>query len=455
MMDLVKEICTIFKKAGKECYLVGGATRDMFLGNEPKDYDLATDATPEEGMKIFESAGHKTIPLGVEHGTIGVLLKDDKTKTPFEITTFRSEGEYSDGRHPDWVKFSETIEDDVMRRDFTINSITMNPLTGEVFDPFGGRGDLERGVIKTIGNPEDRFNEDALRIVRACRFSSRYGFEIEPETKKAMKKLVMRLGMISRERIRDEIIKIMGQSEKPSEGIGCMDEIGFLEMVLPEVTRMQGVEQKGDWHGDSDVWDHSINAMDCAPQEKPLIRFAALLHDTGKPEVQSWNEGQQRYNFYGHEAISSELAKDIMKRLKFSKKDRDKVSHLIARHMFKYSDDWTDKTLRKWINKVGMENLEDMLDLRNADVCGRPVVRTDNVSEQITQRLKDMEERLGYAEFSVKDLDINGHEVMQTLGIRPGPEVGKAMNYLVEMVLEEPCLNTKENLKDLLVKYNV
>ena len=444
--DILKKMNEIFAQHGYKAYLVGGAVRDMLMGKEPHDWDVTTDATPEQVMSIFR----KVIPTGIAHGTVTVHFM----KNEIEVTTFRTESDYSDGRHPDKVEYTGNIEEDLSRRDFTINAIASYLGDGTITDPFHGRDDIKRKVIRTVGNPLERFSEDGLRPVRAVRFSAQLGFEIERETLKAISEpeILKKTSGISLERFRDELLKLM-KAEKPSAGLKLMEESGILDIFIPEFKKCRGCIQ-GDFRGyhQFDVLDHLFYACDGAPASKQNVRLAALFHDIGKPDVKrviSTPQGDQ-FTFYNHEAKSQQITKEILFRLKFSNAEIANICHLVVNHMFNYTQDWTDAAVRRFLAKIQAENLEDLYDLRLADIYGMnnaPVRGQDSRTIALLNELKDRisKETEKNSVLSLKQLAVNGKDLMKN-GISAGKDLGFVLNQLLETVLEDPSQNEKEQL---------
>ncbi len=431
--DTIISIVKTFRDGGYECYLIGGSVRDLVLGREVYDYDFATDARPEEITKLFR----RTVPTGIRHGTVSVLLKGRQ----FEVTTYRADGTYLDGRRPESVSFSKELRVDVERRDFTINGLVFDPVAGQVIDHVGGVADLREGRIRTIGDPIMRFSEDGLRPVRACRFAAKLEFTIDPGTLEAMKETLHVVKMVSPERVRDEVMKIL-EAEKPSIGFEYLRESGILEIILPELAQCHGVTQNR-YHL-YDIYYHSIYSCDGAPREHPLIRLAALLHDIGKlPTRQPGADGD--YTFYNHEVVGAKISRRIMKRLKFSNEQIDTVLNLILNHMFHYTNEWTDGAVRRFIRKVGVENIRDLFILRMADRKGNGARRgLPAPIERLRKRIDHVIEQDNA--FSVRDLDINGNILMEQLDLVPGPIIGRILNELLESVLDDPSLNNRETL---------
>ena len=444
--DILKKMNEIFVQHGYKAYLVGGAVRDMLMGKEPHDWDVTTDATPEQVMSIFR----KVIPTGIAHGTVTVLFM----KNEIEVTTFRTESDYSDGRHPDKVEYTGNIEEDLSRRDFTINAIASYLGDGTITDPFHGRDDIKRKIIRTVGNPLERFSEDGLRPVRAVRFSAQLGFEIERETLKAISEpeILKKTSGISLERFRDEFLKLM-KAEKPSAGLKLMEESGILDIFIPEFKKCRGCIQ-GDFRGyhQFDVLDHLFYACDGAPASKQNVRLAALFHDIGKPDVKRvipTPQGDQ-FTFYNHEAKSQQITKEILFRLKFSNAEIANICHLVVNHMFNYTQDWTDAAVRRFLAKIQAENLEDLYDLRLADIYGMnnaPVRGQDSRTIALLNELKDRisKETEKNSVLSLKQLAVNGKDLMKN-GISAGKDLGFVLNQLLETVLEDPSQNEKEQL---------
>ncbi len=418
---------------GYECYLVGGSVRDLLLGLDVYDYDFATDAHPDAIMGIFR----KSIPTGIKHGTVSIIIDQRQ----FEITTYRSDGTYNDGRHPDSVAFSNDLKTDIERRDFTINGLAYDPTTGEIIDHVNGIRDLNGRIIRTIGDPVMRFTEDGLRPIRACRFAAKLDFEIEEATLRAIPQTLEVVQKVSKERIRDELLKIL-EAETPSVGIEYLRKSGLLRVILPELADCYEVSQNR--YHIYDVYYHSVYSCDAAPKDSPMIRLAALLHDIGKiPTRQPGEDGD--FTFYNHEVVGAKMVKRIMKRLKFSNEQVDIVNNLILNHMFHYTDEWTDGAVRRFIRKVGLDNIGNLFTLRMADRKGNGARK--GLPAPI-ERLKTRIDRVIEAEnaFSVRDLNIDGNDIMQEFGLKPGPVIGRILNELLETVLDNPELNERDKL---------
>ena len=431
----ISELASVFSKAGFSLYLVGGAVRDFMLGKENNDYDFTTDAEPEEVKKLFR----RTIDTGIKHGTVTVIFHG----VHYEITTFRTEGRYSDSRHPESVVFVKSLEEDLKRRDFTINAFAASLPDGNILDFHGGMKDLRKKTIRAIGNPEERFSEDALRMMRAARFSSQLGFSIEKETLSAMKELSGTIVRISAERIKDELWKII-TSRNPRLGLEAMRTTGLMDCILPELSATYGFEQGG-MHREM-LYEHLLLALEYAAEHDypAVVRLAALFHDIGKKETREKGEDRE-WTFYGHDKVSARMTDRIFRRLKTSNEEREKVCHLIENHMFSYTPDWTDSAVRRFIKRVGIDNINDLFFLRiaemSATVGARPV--PDNLLAFADRINAELEHENA---LTMKDLRINGEKLMK-LGIKPGPMMGRILKTLLDEVIEEPALNNQEYLE--------
>lgn len=440
----IKNILNKLSQAGYEGYVVGGCVRDLLMKKTPKDWDITTNAKPEEIQKLFPEHVYEN-----NFGTVSVKTgSDDPRLAIIEITPYRIEGKYTDKRHPGEIKFVSKLEDDLARRDFTINAIALN-LNEEEKDIFGGKEDIKKKVIRTVGNPEERFSEDALRLLRAARFATALGFEIEPETLKAIKKNSEWLRAISKERIRDELIKII-ESENAYNGILLLEETGLLEYILPELREGIGVTQN--LHHIYTVWEHNTRALKyCTDKNYSLaVRLAALFHDVGKPRSKR-GEGLHS-TFYGHEVIGAKMTADIMNRLKFSNDISEKITKMVRYHMFYYNvDEVTESSVRRLIVNIGLENVEDLLKVREADRIGsgRP--------KAVPYKLRHMKyiiDKVSHDPISAKMLKVDGKEVMEELKIEPGPKIGLILSNLLAEVIDDPTQNTKENLKKRIHELN-
>ena len=439
----VREIAEILAKNSHQAYLVGGCVRDLVLSSieglhiEPKDWDIATDAKPEEVQKLFPDSVYEN-----QFGTVGVKTNsEDERLKVIEITTFRLEGKYTDKRHPDEIKFAKTIEEDLARRDFTINAMAAT-LDAKIIDPYGGQKDLRDKIIRTVGNPKERFNEDALRLMRAVRFAAEFGFEIEFGTARAIKEEAGFLEMIAKERIRDEMVKMI-MSEGAAQGVIMLEDLNLLKFIIPELREGIGCGQNK--HHIYTVFDHSVRSLNYAAEKNyPLfIRLAALFHDVGKPRTKA-GEGIDS-TFYNHEMVGAKMTAKIMDRLRFSKDIAEKVIHLVRYHLFYYNvGEVTEAGVRRFLSRVGPENVPDLIKVREADRIGSGVPKA--VPYKI-RHLLFMIEKVKQDPVHPKMLKVRGTDVMEILNILPGPKIGYILTILLEEVLDEPGKNTKENLE--------
>lgn len=444
-----------FRNAGFEIYLVGGAIRDIIHTNVHKhkilrdaDFDFATSATPKQMMKLCDSKNYFTVPTGLKHGTVTVVLNGKH----FEVTTFRVESEYSDGRHPDRVEFSDSVLEDLSRRDFTVNAMAYDVLSCKLVDPFGGMNDIEHRVIRTVGNPVERFTEDGLRPIRACRIAAGLGYTIEPETFSAIPRTLEVVKKVSVERVRDELVKLM-KADKPSLGLETLRESGVLELFLPELLEGYGVDQN-EFHKYT-VYYHNIYACDKVPSNRPMIRFSALFHDIGKPRAKNFAIKVGNGNvFYNHEVISERMTKKILRRLKFSNQETQYITKLVQLHMFYYTEEWTDGAVRRFLRKIDgdLSFLDDLFILRKADRLGSGMKRGEaDILKKFKSRIKKILEQENA--FKVTDLDIDGNVIMNHFRLKPGRIIGEMLNFMLEKVIDEPELNRQEELLKLGEEY--
>ena len=430
-------------KAGYKAYLVGGCVRDILLKRVPKDWDVTTSALPEEIQKIFPESVYEN-----KFGTVGVKTdSEDKTLAIVEVTTFRHEEKYTDFRHPDKIEFAKTVEEDLSRRDFTVNALALGVAEGtaqELVDPYNGQTDLKKEVIRAVGNPEERFKEDALRLMRAVRFAAELGFVIEDKTAEAIKSHAYLLEAIAKERIRDEFIKlVMSDKNGPAWGVAMLEHLGLLKYVIPELR--EGINVGQNKHHIYTVWEHNLRALDYTAQNSyPLeVRLASLLHDVGKPRVKE-GDGPDS-TFYAHEVVGAKMTLKILDRLRFSKETIEKVAHLVRHHLFYYNvGEVTEAGVRRFISRVGIENVDDLLKVREADRIGSGVPKAVPYK---TRHLQFMIEKVKADPVGPKMIVLNGSDVMKLLSIEPGPKVGWILSALLDEILDDPKKNTKKNLE--------
>lgn len=437
----VRDTVSVLEKAGFRAYLVGGCVRDLFMKRVPKDWDIATNAKPEEIQKIFSESVYEN-----QFGTVGVKIdtQDEKLKV-VEVTTFRLEGRYTDKRHPDEIKFARTVEEDLSRRDFTMNALAAE-ITDEsklsIVDPFGGREDILAKIVRTVGKPEERFEEDALRLMRAVRFAVELGFEIDMETRRAIEKKSGLLEMIAKERIRDELVKII-MTPRAADGIVLLEELNLLRSVMPELREGLGVGQNK--HHIYSVFEHHVRSLRYTAEKNYSleIRMSALLHDVGKPRAKH-GDGPDS-TFYNHETIGARMTLKILDNLRFSKEFTERVAHLVQCHLFYYNvGEVTAAGVRRFLMRVGLENVDDLLKVREADRIG------SGVPKAVPYKLRHllfMIDKVKHDPISPKMLKVKGNDVMAIAAIPPSPKVGQILAALLEEVIEDPAKNTEEYLK--------
>jgi len=448
-MRIPKEVQSVInelKKKGFEAYIVGGCVRDFLRGVEPEDWDVATSAKPEEIQKIFPESFYenKFLTVTVQTGSENPKLKE------IEITTYRKEAKYTDKRHPDQISFAKTIEEDLARRDFTVNAVAMG-LKFQVpnsrfilIDPFGGQEDLKNKIIRAVGNPEERFNEDALRMMRAVRFAVSLGesWKIEEKTAEAIRKNSPWLQAISKERIRDELVKII-IGDRAAEGLEQLRQLSLLKYIIPELEEGYKITQNK--HHIYECYEHYLKSLDFAAKKNfnKYVKLAALFHDIGKPRVKR-GEGPDA-TFYGHEIVGAKETCQILDRLKFPKKEIEKIVKLVRYHLFYYNvGEVSDSSVRRLVRQVGPENMEELLQVRMADRIGSGVPKAEPYK---LRHLKYVIEKVSQDPISVKTLKVSGNDVMEILGVGPGPKVGQVLDVLLGYVLEEPKKNEKEFLE--------
>lgn len=442
----VREILGKLDEAGFEVAIVGGAVRNLLTGQAVDDWDLTTNAKPREILKLFGGSFYNN-----KFGTVGVPLADSQV---VEITTYRKESRYSDRRHPDKVVWGKTLEEDLARRDFTINAMALRRYApqGKPFaqpdlkkilvDPYKGQRDFKNKIIRAVGDPDRRFREDALRLMRAVRLATILNFRIEEKTLGAIKNSAGLINDISGERIRDELFKIIAD-RGAAFGIMLLRDSGLLSQILPELEACFGVEQKSPKrHHIFDVGTHCVMSLKHCPSRKTIVRLATLLHDIGKARVAAVTEEGVR-TFYNHEVVGGRLVKNIAARLHLTRVDREKLFCLVRWHQFSVNENQTDRALRRFIRNIGVGNIEDMIDLRVGDRLGGGLQQPESWRLKLfRQRLKEVMKK----PFTVKDLKVNGHDVMEILGIGPGPKIGEILNKLFDEVADGPAKNNREHL---------
>lgn len=432
----ILEVLETIEKSGFEAYIVGGCVRDIIMNRPPNDWDVATNARPEEIVKIF---GEDETFYENKFFTVGVKTENEKIGV-IEVTTFRTESAYSDKRRPDEVKVAETIEEDLSRRDFTINAIALR-LNGEIKieDPFGGQVDIKKKTIKTVGISKDRFSEDALRMIRAVRLHSQLGFAIENKTLEAIKDNAKLIEHVALQRIRDELTKII-LSDNAAEGIEMLHSAGLLSYVIPELE--EGINVAQNRHHIYTIYKHCILSLKNCPSKKLEVRLAALFHDIAKPKTK---RGDGEFStFYNHDHIGARIAEKILRRLHFSNEIINKVSTLVDNHMFYYNpDEVGESSVRKLISKVGLENMKDLVDLRIADRLGSG---TPKAKPYKLRHLEYMIDKVSVDAVSVKMLKIGGNDLIGELGFKPGPKIGAILEVLLAEAIEDSAQNNKINL---------
>lgn len=436
----VKNIFNIFQKTNFQIYIVGGAVRDLLMGKTVSDWDFTTDAKPEEILKLFPDGFYDN-----KFGTVGIPTESDV----YEITTMRKEGIYKNHRHPVEVGWTNKIEEDLARRDFTINAIALDA-NYSLADPFGGQEDIKNKLIRAVGNPNIRFQEDALRLMRAVRITTQLNFEVEKETKNAIVKNASLISDIANERIREELFKILS-SNNCYTGIILLKKINLLQIILPELERCFGIKQEGPKHDRVyDIGEHSLLTLKFTPATDPLVRLAALLHDVGKVDTVNIQK-DSNVTFYNHDLVGGSIVLKIAKRFNLSKKQTDKLYRLVRWHLFTVDENQTDSAIRRFIKNIGLENIEDMMAVRIGDRLG------GGTQKAVSWRMEKFKERIHQVlqkPFSVSDLKVNGNDVIQTLNVKSGPKVGEILNKLFQEVLENSSKNNREYLLNRIKELN-
>ena len=436
--DDIQEIMSVIREYGATSYVVGGCVRDSILGREPHDWDICTPALPGELLVEFEEKGYRVIPTGLQHGTITVNLNGNN----YEITTFRRDGDYSDGRHPDTVEFTSDLIYDLERRDFTINAMAYNPEEGLV-DPFNGCRDIQNRIIRCVGNPDDRFQEDGLRILRALRFSCQLNFVIDETTGRAMLDNKELISNVSMERINTEFIKIINAEYVFSFPFYSYNKI--ISQFIPEVVPMVSFDQHNPYHY-LDVFAHSCQVLTiCRIYNADLItKLAAFFHDIGKPHCYQDDKNGIRH-FKGHGKISADMTDVIMCRLKFDNDTREKVVQLVYYHDSSFGVG--KKYVRRWLNKIGTEQFKRLLVLRRADIMGHSELQRDEKIQKLNAVEKCLEAVLEEKPaFSIKDLEINGEDIMKYMLMDEGPQVGYWLKHILELVIDGKVKNDRYDL---------
>lgn len=435
----VRGVAGKLRKEGFEAYLIGGCVRDLFLTRRPKDWDVTTNATPKEIQAVFPDSFYEN-----DFGTVGVKVEtEDPTLRVIEVTPYRTESGYSDKRRPDKVQFGQSLEEDLARRDFTVNAIALDESKGQVIDPYKGQLDIRAKVLRTVGDPRERFEEDALRLMRAVRLVAELGFALESDTAAAIAEKTKHLSHISKERIRDELIRIL-ESDQPMLALVLCQQLGLLEFIVPDLIRGIGIDQN-QAHS-YDVFEHNVRTLQHAADKGwPLdLRLAAMFHDISKPETRKWSNEKKDWTFHGHEVVGARVCRKAMENLRFSRETIEKASMLVRWHMFfSDPDQVTLSAVRRTIRNVGKENIDDLLNLRICDRIGtgRPKeqpFRFRKYKAMVDQALRDP--------LSVGMLAIDGTRIMQEFHVEPGPRIGWTLNALLEEVLEDPHKNTQEYL---------
>lgn len=431
----VESVLRILHEAGSEGFLVGGCVRDSLMGRIPHDWDIGTAMEPECVLETFERQGYTVIPTGLKHGTVTVMSCPEGV----EVTTFRTDGTYSDGRHPDQVAFTTKIEDDLARRDFTMNAIGFQPETGRFVDPFHGQEDIEKGIIRCVGAAEDRLREDYLRAMRAVRFSAVLGFALDAETEKAVRETAPCLTHTAKERLQVEVMKLLG-GKHAEQALRRYAEV--VAVVIPELKPCFGFRQNNPYHI-YDVWEHTLHTVGQVPGHSPTLRLAALLHDIGKPSVYV-EDDKGIGHFRGHELVSEQLAESILRRLRFDNETLEIVTELVRVHDRSYK--LTKAGVRRLLSEIGDSQFERLMILREADIKAQnPEFAPERLEE--VKRLHALKNQIMEEQncLSLKDLAVNGDDLIQ-MGYTPGPEIGRILHAFLDQVLEDPEKNTRETL---------
>jgi tRNA nucleotidyltransferase (CCA-adding enzyme) len=437
------------RAAGKQAWLAGGAVRDLvrraeglYRGNPPQDFDVATDALPEQVEQLFP----RVVPTGIQHGTVTVLSGEHKV----EVTTFRGEGPYLDGRRPSSVTFLGDIDGDLARRDFTINAMAWDPIDGALRDPFHGAEDLRRHLLRSVGDPLARFREDGLRPLRAVRFASTLRLALEPKTSRAIGPAIDVFRRVAQERVRDELIKLLVRGDPASRGLRLMLRTGLLAAVIPEL--LDSVHFVQNRYHAWDVWRHTLRCVDFAPRDL-VVRLAALLHDVAKPRCAAPKEGAPgEHTFYDHEKVGAVVAAEILTRLRCPRREMEQVALLVREHNWHFQPEWNDATVRRTLARIGPPELPALWALRRADLKARGRFVEEGLANQAAAEARFQREIDRASALRITDLAISGEDVMRVLGIPPGPRVGQVLTRLLERVIDDPELNKRDELIRLLAE---
>ena len=416
-------------EAGHAAYVVGGSLRDVLLGRDPFDWDLATDARPDQILKVFTDAVYENA-----FGTVVVR----HARRLYEVTTFRTDHDYTDFRRPHRVEFGDSVEVDLARRDFTANAVAWGAPAGEqprLVDPHGGRDDIAARTIRAVGDPKARFEEDALRMVRAVRLAATLGFTIEAATLAGIEANADLVRYLSGERIQAELSKLL-DAERPSVGLRLLADTGLLERVSPDLAHQRGVPQNK--APGEDLWDHTLRSVDAARQDRPVVRLAALLHDIGKPAT--FSDG----HFLHHDVVGAELTAALLDQLRFPRAVRERVVHLVRHHMFSYEPAWSDAAVRRFIGKIGVDAIDDLFALREADNLGSGL--TPDAGGLDVLRARVIAELEGELVLDRSKLEIDGTDLIEELGLPQGPQLGRILDELLEKVIVDPELNDRATL---------
>ncbi len=437
-IDLPPAVATVLetlRAGGHEAVLVGGCVRDLVRGEEPADWDVATAAPPEIVAGLFPGASWEN-----QFGTVTVL--DSEGGRGIEVTTYRVEAGYRDRRRPDEVRWGRSLPDDLARRDFTVNAMAWVPDatadgSGRLVDPYGGAADLEAGLLRAVGEPGERFSEDALRLLRAVRLATRFDLRLDPPTEAAIVTHAPDTASLSGERVHDELLRILAGASPPSRGLALMERLGLLEVLFPELAALRGVPQAKQLAGDA--LDHSLRTADALPPSDPVLRLAGLLHDVGKATTLA--DG----HFLHHDRDGALLAEQVMLRLRAPRAEITRVGRLVRHHMFAYTSDWTDAAVRRFVRRVGLDLMPDLFALRAADDVASGVDEPPNGWKELRERVAAVADD----PLEAQQLAITGDDLVTQLGIPPGPAIGRLLAALLEAVLEDPTLNSREQLLTL------